>query len=115
MFLEKNGKGSLKDIDSFLEVDYVKHVVDCLLHFLSLLGLLPIGGTVEESQNFIDKLFDEIGEAELLKKFGVKIFFPKFALKEEPSKNGHKNKNTNDSLKDTTDKRERIKKFKITA
>ena len=69
MFFEEDGEGSLKDVDSFLEVDYVQHVVDCFLHFLSLVGLLPIGGTVEEGQNFIYKLLDEISEAELLKKF----------------------------------------------
>ena len=69
MLFEQDGEGSLKDIYSFLEVDYVQHVVDCLLHFLSLVGLLPIRGTVEECQNFIDELLDEIGEAEMLKNF----------------------------------------------
>ena len=114
MLFEEDGEGSLENVYSFLEVDYVQHIVDCLLHFLSLVGLLPIWGTVEEGQNFIDELFDKIGEAEMLKNFRMKIFFPKFTLKEKPTKNNHKNKNTNNSLKNTTNKRKRIKKFKIT-
>ena len=77
-------------------------MIDSLLHFLSLLDILPIWWAIKHFEEFICKLFQKVCESEGVEYIGVKIFFSELELEEEPAKDDHKNEYTYDGLKNTT-------------
>ena len=113
VFFKQDGEGSLKKIYSFLQVNYIKDVVHCLLHLISLLWFRPIR-VFAFWYAFVYQLGKECFEAEWFTGSSAsKVLLGKFELVENSSKNNHEEKQTNHSLKYSSNVRQSVKMFEI--
>ena len=109
MLFEQDRQSSFENINPFLKVDNIEHMVDCLLHFFPLFLLLPLRRAVEEIEKLKADLFEEVLEAEISDTTFIEKVTSKSELIEDPTKYNHEDKYTQNSLEDTSCKGNSIK------
>ena len=109
MLFEQDRQSSFENVNPFLKVDDIEHMIDCLLHLFPLFLFLPFRRAIKEIEKLIADLFEEVLEAEIFDTTFIEKVPSKSELIEDPTKDNHEDKDSQNSLEDTSHKGNSIK------